>query len=304
MPLNLDEVSFGNAAGVVKTLEDVRTACRSAMTEITVGSITVLPRAGNEADPGLGRTYYYHPSEKWSLNALGLPNVGLTEYSRILPEMVRMAHGTGKDLRASVAGFTPEEYALLTEESLAANVDEVELNLGCPNAWGKDGTQKPIASYHPDLTAKILQAVKERMGSSRRSVAVKISPIDDRELLFQVLDNIKASGIVHRIVGVNTIPNQERQAEDDSPALSFNNGNHLGGLAGSAIQDRALDVMSNVIGFFGGGIEITSVGGIATGEDAMRHLQLGATGIQCATAYLETGPRLFSDLFTELAEYV
>lgn len=303
MRLDLDEVSFGNAAGVVKTLEDVRTACRSAMTEITVGSITVLPRTGNEADPGLGRTYYYHPSEKWSLNALGLPNIGLAEYSRTLPEMVRMAHGAGKDLRVSVAGFTPKEYALLTEECMAANVDEVEVNLGCPNSWGEDGKQKPIASYHPDLTASILQAIKERVSAQRR-VAVKISPVGDKELLLQVLEKIKASGIVSRIVGVNTIPNQERKAEDGSPALSFNNGNHVGGLAGSAIAERSLDVMSDVIGFFGGLMEITSVGGIATGEDVMGRLELGATGIQCATAYVETGPRLFSDLFTELAEFV
>jgi dihydroorotate dehydrogenase len=67
----LEKISLGNAAGTIKTLEQVMEACRSAMTNITVGSITLEQRHGNQGD-----TYYYHPQEQWSLNALGLPNPG------------------------------------------------------------------------------------------------------------------------------------------------------------------------------------------------------------------------------------
>jgi len=300
--MDIENLKFGNAAGTVKSMLDVERACASAMTEITVGSITVKQRDGNTPDPGKGRVYYYHPKEGWSLNSFGLNNMGLTEYSRILPEMVLRAHGAGKNLRASVAGFSPEEYALLAEECLGANVDEVELNLGCPNVWGEGG-QKPIASYHPALTASILKAVRERVARGRM-VAVKISPVENRSVLLELLEVIWASGIVKRIVGVNTIPNQERLAEDGSAAISFNNGNHVGGLAGTAIFDRAQDVMSYVANYFEDELELTTVGGISSGETALQRLRWpGITGFQCATAYIEQGPRLFSNILQEMVEH-
>lgn len=298
--MNIENLKFGNAAGTVKTLVEVEKACKSSMTEITVGSITVKEIKGNTPDSGTGRTYYYHPSEGWSLNSLGLPNMGLTEYCRVLPEMVLMAHSAGKDLRASVAGFSPDDYALLTEECFGLGVDEVELNLGCPNVWGKEG-QKPIASYHPELAASILQAVNERDPVSARRIAVKISPVEEIRVLHRLLDVVMDSGFVTRIVGTNTIPNQDRLAEDRSPALSFNNGNHLGGLAGSAIFENALRVMELVWQYTEARIELTSVGGISSGATAHQHLRR-TSGFQCATAYWERGPRLFSEILEELSE--
>ena len=43
----LENLTVGNAGGMVKTLADVARFCNSAVTRITVGSITKLERIGN-----------------------------------------------------------------------------------------------------------------------------------------------------------------------------------------------------------------------------------------------------------------
>ena len=300
--MDFEMLKFGNAAGTIKTLPEVEEACKSAMTEITVGSITMEPREGNKPDRGRGRVYYYHPTEHWSLNSLGLPNMGLTEYIKVLPQMVLMAHSAGKSLRASVAGFTPEEYRILTEECYAAGVDEAELNFGCPNVWGEGG-QKPIPSYDPALTESIYEEVDKHLAPLEK-VAIKISPVTEQEILTPILDLAIMSGFVSRVVGTNTIPNQEGVAEDGSPALSFNGSNHLGGLAGAGIFYQALDVMEFVADYTNGSLDVMAVGGISSGKTAAQHLRSGASGFQCATAYLERGPRLFTHIIEELTELV
>lgn len=295
----LKKVSLGNAAGTIKTLDDVQKACRSAMTEITVGSVTLEPRTGN-----LGEIYYYHPTERWSLNSLGLPNPGLSSYAQVLPEMVICAHEVGKRLRVSVAGFSPDEYAILAAKCVESGADEVELNLGCPNVWGSTG-QKPIASYHPELTAQILEKVQGEIKGA--AVAVKISPVDDIQLLTELARVIDESDIVYKVVASNTIPKKERQREDGKSALSFTfdasdtKKKHEGGLAGASLLQLSLQTVSTLATLLPEQ-EIIGVGGIFTGEHAMHYWRYGVSGFQCATAFLVYGPKIFSEIFAYLSE--
>lgn len=289
----LANTSFGNAAGTIKKMEDVLAACRSAMTHVTIGSITVEPRVGNSGD-----VYYYHPTEHWSLNSLGLPNMGLTAYMQILPEMRQRIHAAGKTMCVSVAGFAPEEYANLAYESFASGADEVELNLGCPNVWGKEG-QKPIASYHPELTAEILAHVKKRMGGKK--VKVKISPVMDLDILTGLAKSIEESDVVYCVVASNTLPNQNKAREDGRPALNFNDGNHVGGLAGAPLFSKSLNVVE-ALGDLLPYMQVIGVGGIFDADHVLAYLRKGVSGVQCATAYIEQGPRLFSDIFESLSE--
>jgi dihydroorotate dehydrogenase (fumarate) len=301
--MKLEDLRFGNAAGMVKSLTDVELACQGPATEVTVGSITLGgKRDGNKADPGKGRVYYCHPTEGWSLNSLGLPNMGLTEYARVLPDMVRMAHAAGKELRASIAGFSPQEYGILAKECAELGVDDVEINLGCPNVWGEEG-QKPIASYHPELSAKILAEIRDKLPAKARKASVKISPVEDRAILLNLLGVFRESTIISRVVGTNTIPNQERLAEDGSSAISFNGGNHKGGLAGTGIFEQSLKVMETVAYFFDGEMDVTVVGGISSSKTLQSHLRPGVTSFQCGTAYYEHGPRVFEEILIGLPEF-
>ena len=128
-----------NAAGtcrLVEGVDGVRELVRSATAAIMVGPITVEPRTGNSGE-------VYWANEKFSLNSLGWPSPGKGYYQQHLLTMVSLAHNSGKPLFVNIAGFTPSEYAVLTEMALQKGVDLAELDLGCPNLW-EEGQQKPI----------------------------------------------------------------------------------------------------------------------------------------------------------------
>src|SRR6185312_2226029 len=184
--IHLDRITIGNSAGMIKTLEQVAEASKSAATDITVGSITIVELEGNKSDSSYSHPpYYYHAKQGWSVNSLGLPNMGLEKLSAVLPEMARVAHAAGKKLRISVAGNKPEEYALLAAECFILGADEVELNLGCPNVWSASGAQKIIASYSPRLVQNILYRTRDAIPRGR-TVDIKLSPVLDHTILEQL----------------------------------------------------------------------------------------------------------------------
>lgn len=300
--MNVDTLSVGNAAGTIKTMLDVEKACaRNALTAVTVGSVTLKPKSGNVPDLGGGRVYYYDQTEGWSLNSLGLPNIGFEEYIKQFPEMAKRIHAAGKEFRVSIAGETPEEYADMTAECYKLGVDTVELNLGCPNVWGTDGSQKPIPSYHPEVARRILLIVRSKLPKNKK-VDVKISPVEHAHKLRVLAEMFGDVHCVGNVVGTNTIPNQDRKGADGKPALSFNNGNHLGGLAGSALYADSLRVHRKMREHLPSRIGYIAVGDISSGANLHAHTELGAVGFQSGTGYYEEGPAVFTPILSQLAE--
>ncbi len=295
----MSSIFIGNAAGTVKTPAEFKGLLRSAATAVTIGSITMDPRPGNS-----GETYYHHGPERWSLNSLGMPNQGAEKLADWIPELRGLASEARAELRVSVAGFNPQEYAELADICFRGGADDVELNLGCPNVWGSDGKQKPIPSYQPELVAEILARVR-KVTPEKSNVSVKISPVEDFSTLCLLARCISQSNIVSRVIAVNTLPNQDRAREDGNPALSFNGGNHLGGLSGKPLKRHGIRVVTVLRGTLPSHIKIIGVGGVFDGRDMLDYLEAGASGVMIGTAFLEYGPRVFQDVlrgFVELPE--
>ncbi len=292
----MSSIFIGNAAGTVKTPTEFKELLRSAATAVTIGSITMDPRPGNS-----GETYYHHGPERWSLNSLGMPNQGAEKLADWLPELRDLASEARAELRVSVAGFNPQEYAELADICLRGGADDVELNLGCPNVWGSDGKQKPIPSYQPELVAEILARVR-KVTPEKSNVSVKISPVEEFHKLCLLAKCISQSGIVSRVVAVNTLPNQDREREKGGPALSFNGGNRLGGLSGRPLKRHGIRVVTVLRGTLPSHVKIIGVGGIFDGRDVLDYLEAGASGVMLGTAFLEYGTRIFSNVLQEFAE--
>ena len=280
-----------NAAGTCKSLEDVEKLARSASAAIMVGSITAEPRPGNTGDVlWIGIIF--------SLNSLGLPNRGAPYYKKALPEMAAIAHGSGKPLFVSVAGFSPQEYADLTELALNGGADLVELNLGCPNVW-EGGTQKRIACFDPALSAEILHRVEERVGAEA-AISVKISPFSDPFALAEEARVISASQVAKAVTTINTFPN----------AFSYNGtrpqitpGGGLAGFAGLALKPIGLGQVRQLREILPEHIQIIGVGGIIGGRDVLEYRDSGADGVQVATAYLGRHERIFSELLDDILRF-
>lgn len=281
------ETPVMNGAGPIKLPEHVLEIAKSDASAIVLGSITVDERVGNQ-----GRTYYADARNRFTLNSRGLPNPGLSYYEKTLPDMVQIAHDHGKPLLVSAAGFSPDEYARIAEIIIASGADGQELNLGCPNVWGKDGKQKRIASFDEDLTGEVLMRVEDTVGKGAWT-SVKVSPFSDPLQLQAIASIISKSELVNAVTAINTFPN----------AFCFNNenvsaidpGGGFSGMAGEALKPVGLGQVKQLREVLPDAIAVIGVGGISNKQDLEDYLRVGAGAVQITSAYINFGPSVFQN---------
>jgi dihydroorotate dehydrogenase (fumarate) len=268
-------IGLSNGAGICKTVEDVELFSKFAVTAVTVGSVTRKPREGNP-----GENLYV--GEGYSINSLGLPNPGWEYYREHLSEMAEICRREDKRLRLSVAGFTVEELVYLTQIQEPGIVDEIELNLGCPNVWS-DGTHHRIMGYDPSAVQVILPANRVK----GISIHVKMPPVFDSVLLAELADVINLSGAVVSVTAINTIPN----------AYSQEIGMRLGGYSGRGLLPIGLGQVIQWRSLLVPWVGITGVGGIEDPGDALWYVYCGADAVQITTGFLVHGGDVFYRVF-------
>ncbi len=275
-------------AGPVKSFEDVRRVAKSASAAVVLGSITVAERMGN-----LGSTYFVQKDGRFSHNSKGLPNPGIAYYGQNLAEMTGVAHAFGKPLIVSVAGFSPDEYAHISEVIAGSGVDGQELNLGCPNVWGLDGKQKRIASFDLEVLEDILRKQEEAIGFDFWT-AVKLSPFSDPVLLEEVAGVICSSRLVRAVVTSNTFPNGFYFNEQGEPTITSGGG--LAGIGGEAMRPIALGQVRQLRQVLPDCIPVIGVSGISQRSHVKDYLKVGAAATQVTTAFINEGESFFSKL--------
>ena len=285
-----------NAAGTCKLLngsEGVRELARSNTAAIMVGTITLERREGNSGE-------VYWTNEMFSLNSLGWPNPGRLYYQQHLPTMAVLSHNAGKPLFVNVGGFSPDEYATLTEFAFERGADLVELDLSCSSIW-EEGQQKRIPCFDPRLVEEILRCVEEKVGVETK-VAVKLSPFSDSFALGEVAQVIGQSKVVKVVTTVNTFPNAFSYDERGKPRITPGGG--LAGLGGPALKPIGLGQVKQLRSMLPEHIDIVGVGGITTGQDILDYQRAGAVAVQTATALLGRRLKVFSQLLSELISIV
>lgn len=275
-----------NAAGTAKSVAEVERLARSAVSAVTVGSITVEPRDGNAGEVFTARDGY-------AVNALGMPNRGAAFYRDALPEMAALTRDAGKPLIVSVAGFSPDEYATLAALSATAGADLVELNLGCPNVWD-DGSQHRIASFDPELVART--ATVAVAAADGVPVGVKLSPLSDPTLLAEVAGTLVDAG-VRFVVSCNTFPNGLALRPDGRSAIDV----EYGGVSGGAMKPIALGQVGQLRRLLPPTVDLVGAGGVRRGEDIDDFRHAGAVAVGAATLFWTAGedPRCFGDLLAD-----
>lgn len=286
------------AAGMVKTREDLRRALNSAASVIVVGSITVEAREGNR-----GQVYQLAPQGGFSVNSLGLPNLGAEYWREHLPSAMVETHAAGKLLIFSGAGFSPADYGVLAQVALQGGVDAFEANLGCPNVWDK-GRQHRIASFEEGLIVDIGERVRDAVGSGRRRMPVwfKMSPFSDPAGLERAAFAVGQLGYITAVVTSNTFPNATGFDRDGRRLIDPAGG--LGGLGGPALKPIGLGQVVQWRALLPARIQVVGVGGISTGQDVVDYFRAGADAVQIATAYLQEGERVFSRILAEFVERI
>ena len=295
--------SIRNGAGMARSIEEVMKLCKSAVTDIVVGTITWHPRHGNT-----GQTTGFNEKQGAYANAMNMPNVGMQAFVKLLPRLVEMAHSHGKKLIVSVAGDEPQQYGQMALACYKAGADFVEFNWGCPNSIESNGAVNPIPSQNPDLADNILQVARPMLKRIDRKIGVKISPLRDMKVLSSLFDIMLESKTVEEISACNTIPGQELINEDGSYALSYRvmgEGplRHYGGLSGTPLKGVAVDIVHALTSWHKD-IRVIALGGIFSGDDALEYLEKGACGFGCAAAYMTFGPKIFGEIASGIAEHL
>ena len=220
-------------------------------------SLTLEPRIGNPP-PRIAEV------ASGMLNAISLENVGveafLAEKLPAIPE--------GVTVIASLFGTEIDDYAKVAERlSEAPRVAGLEVNASCPHV--KSGGIE--FGQDPEVLAKLVRVVRR---STERPLLIKLSPnVTSIAEMARVCEAEGADGISL----INAVQGLDVDVATRRPVLK----NGLGGLSGPAIMPIALRMVFQAARAVD--IPICGIGGIRTGEDAIKFLLCGASAVQVGT---------------------
>jgi dihydroorotate dehydrogenase (NAD+) catalytic subunit len=223
-------------------------------------TVTRRPRIGN-APPRTVET----PSGM--LNAIGLVNDGLEHFlSHHMPYLRTLPTA----IVGNIAGKCEDEFVAMaarvhqSREGLAA----LELNLSCPNVSG--GLD---FATDPELTKRIVRRCRDVC--PELPLIAKLTPnVTDITLIARAA----ADGGADAASAVNTFVGMAVDWRRRKPIL----GNVTGGLSGPAIKPLALRAVWRIAQLKA--VPVIAVGGIATLDDVMEFLVIGASAVQIGTA--------------------
>jgi len=218
------------------------------------------------------------------LNAMGLPNPGINNYSQEMSEL----RDPKIPIIGSVYGANPDEFIQLGQKMEEYDASALELNLSCPHAksYGLE------VGCDPKMIHRITSSVKEAI---KIPVFTKLSPN-----VTNIVENAKAAekGGADAIVAINTVKAMKIDVEIGRPVLS----NKIGGYSGKAIKPIGVrcvyEIAENV------GIPIIGVGGITTGEDAIEYFMAGASAIQIGSGIYYRDLDIFKKICTEIEQWM
>ncbi|WP_067846376.1 NAD-dependent dihydropyrimidine dehydrogenase subunit PreA [Alicyclobacillus mali (ex Roth et al. 2021)] len=179
-----------------------------------------------------------------------------------------------------------------------AGVDGIELNFGCPHGMVERGMGAAVGQ-HPDLIERQTSWVKS---AATVPVIAKLTPnVTDirasaRAAVAGGADAISLINTINSIIGVDL------KACVPRPTVA-GLGTH-GGYCGPAVKPIALYMVAECAKDDTVGVPISGIGGIATWQDAVEFLLLGAWAVQVCTAVMQHGFRIIEDLVDGLNRFL
>jgi dihydroorotate dehydrogenase len=210
---------------------------------------------------------------------MGFPNDGA---ERTANNLAKHKTREGKII-VSISGLSVEDFVECFR-IIERCADGVELNVSTPN------TVAVRIFQQPEVFTKLLEGIRKVRGTSK-PIWVKIPPYFDDKQRENVLSLVEAC-VRMEIDGI-TATNTKLV---DEPRASIG----TGGLSGPLIFQDTLRIVADVYRYTGGKIPINACGGISSGLDAWRALEVGASSIQLYTALVYEGPGVVSRIIQQL----
>ena len=244
---------------------------------VTTKGVAAVPWEGNPT-PRVAET----PSGM--LNAIGLQNPGIDVFlERDIPFLKKY------DTRiiVNVCGHSEEEYLAVVERLNDADIDMMEINISCPNV--KEGGIS--FGTDPKGVESITRAIRS---VAKKPVIMKLSP--NVTSIAEIARAAEAGG-ADGISLINTITGMKI----DIRRRTFLLANKTGGMSGPAIHPVAVRMVYEASQAVS--IPIIGMGGVATFEDAVELMLVGATLVAVGSANF-SNPRVTMDIIDGMEKYL
>ena len=284
------ENKVGLAAGFDKNADSFSDFSMFGFSFLEIGTVTPLPQPGNRK-PRLFRL----PADNALINRMGFSNKGV-EYAagrlRNRDHSIIVGGNIGKNT------LTPNEKAaedyLRCFLALYEVVDYFTVNVSCPNIKDMAELQDPESLR--DILNKIMKARSEKQVN--KPVFLKISP----DLTFKQIDETLAIYREVRLDGIiatNTTTDRNCLVTGEE----FINQAGSGGLSGSPLKNRTLEIIRYICKHSNNSIPVIGVGGIINTNDALDMIKAGASLVQVYTGFIYEGPLIVRRINKAIAQY-
>lgn len=238
-----------NASGCLDALEAPEVA--RALDAFVTKTITPLSREGNPT-PRIAETSH------GMLNSIGLQGPGLDAFVvTVLPRLAAL----GVPLWVSVGGFAASDFALVCERLDEEDaVAVLELNLSCPNV-----------DEAPETSAELVAAAR---GVTRKPLYAKLSAAQPD--IAETARAVAAAG-ADGLSLINTLRGLALNPVTLRPLLA----RAMGGYSGPALRPVALAAVHACASAVA--LPIVGMGGVASGEDALELVAVGASAVAIGT---------------------
>jgi len=254
---------------------------------VEIGTITPKSQPGNP-QPRVFRL----PEDQALINRMGFPGTGADAIAMNVVQRRQHEVPIGCNVGPNKASVEAGLDAVIADCRLlvsrfASLATYLVVNISSPN------TAKLRDLQGKEALRELLTEVKAAVPTDRpKPLLVKIAPdLSDDEIsdVVGVVLDVGLSGIV----ATNTTIARPETLR--SPRKS-----ETGGLSGSPLRSRSLEVIGRIAEESGGALPIMAVGGITSGADAIAALQAGASAVQVYSGMIYEGPGLAKRIKREI----
>ena len=253
---------------------------------VEIGTVTQRPQTGNPR-PRLFRL----DADQAVINRLGFNSRGAASaLARLAAQPVTGIVGVNVGANRDSADRVADYVRLI--EHLAPVANYITINISSPNTPGLRDLQR--ASAVDDLLARVVEArdaVEPRAGPT--PLLLKIAP----DLSLSDLDDIVGMARLRRLDGIivgNTTISRPPTLRDREKAVQ------AGGLSGRPLYPLATRMLAETYVRAEGAFPLIGVGGIDSGEAALRKLRAGADLVQLYSALVFRGIALVDEIKSAL----
>lgn len=274
--------AIGLAAGLDKNGVAISGFSRLGFGHIEVGTVTPRPQPGNPKPRVFRLT-----EDTGLINRFGFNNLGIDALVNALSGhpyqgVIGVNIGKNKDTPNASAHT---DYVTCIQKA-ASVCDYITINVSSPNTPGLRDLAD--AGKILDVVAPVLEAradLNNRKGGYL-PVFVKLAPDFEDPDLVQVLEALKRTQADGVILTNTTL---------DRTGLVSSHRDEVGGLSGAPLRTKSEHCLKLALGVLEDTLPVISVGGVMSGDDAKRRIDLGAKLVQIYTGLIYRGPALVKD---------